>query len=81
MVMNCFVRDGVNAVATRLSPNWYYMFHGFHPWLSNDTAPQLKPSYSWAAGTGCLKTQQNPTTAVLREPQESTKFAKARQRI
>ena len=33
-----------NAVASRLSPNQCYTFHGFHPWLSNDTAPQFRPS-------------------------------------
>ncbi len=31
----------VYAVAPRLSDNPYYADHGFHPWLSNATAPQL----------------------------------------
>ena len=31
-----------NAVALRLSGNKFYAHHGFHPWLSNATAPQLR---------------------------------------
>ncbi|MCY2983573.1 MAG: hypothetical protein NTY15_08040 [Planctomycetota bacterium] len=31
-----------NAVALRLSTIWCVANHGFHPWLSNATAPQLR---------------------------------------
>ena len=31
-----------NAVALQLSGNKFYADHGFHPWLSNATAPQLR---------------------------------------
>ncbi len=36
------IRFGANAVALRLSDNPYQADHGFHPWLSNSTAPQLR---------------------------------------
>ena len=33
---------GGNAVALRLSDNPHHADHGFHPWLSNATAPQFR---------------------------------------
>ena len=34
-----------NAVSLRLPSNNFYAYHGFYPWLSNATAPQLSSCF------------------------------------
>jgi hypothetical protein len=56
-------RFGANAVALRLSDNPYLADHGFHPWLSNATAPQLR-QLRWHNGSHLTQVQPQALVAA-----------------